>query len=59
MATLTAAITEYFEREAAANKMPAGADHSLIMREVAEKFGLVEEELAVAVIDETVKGFAK
>ena len=54
MTDLPKAVAEYFAREKEAMKTMEGADHAAIIEEVAHEFGVISEELSMAVIDETV-----
>ena len=47
------AVETYMQREAAAMKTQQGADHRVILREVADEYGLTYKDLREAVIDAT------
>ncbi len=48
------AVSDYLSREAAANKAPQGADHKVILAEVALKYRLNIGILRSAVLDATI-----
>lgn len=47
------AVTEYLDREKAANAKPKGADHMTLLAEVAQEHGLTTNDLGSMVLDET------